>query len=71
MSGIELGKVLRTTHPGLPVVLTSGYSDVLAQEGPHGFELVHKPYSVDDLSRVLRDIVAMSRAGRADADVAA
>jgi hypothetical protein len=36
------------------VVLTSGYSHVLAQEGRHGFELLHKPYSVDTLTRILR-----------------
>ena len=53
MSGIELGQTVRERHPGLPVVLTSGYSHVLAQEGRHGFELVQKPYATGDLSRVL------------------
>jgi hypothetical protein len=37
------------------VVLTSGYSHVLAQDGRHGFELLHKPYSVESLTRILRD----------------
>ena len=54
MNGIELGKAIRERYPTLPVVLTSGYSNVLAQDGTHGFELLHKPYSVDQLSRVLR-----------------
>ncbi|CAO3410130.1 PAS domain-containing protein [Azospirillum largimobile] len=54
MSGIELGREIRQRFPGLPVVLTSGYSHVLAEEGRHGFELLHKPYAVDDVSRVLR-----------------
>ena len=54
MSGIELGQEIRRRHPELPVVLTSGYSHVLAQNGTYGFELLHKPYSVEDLSRVLR-----------------
>jgi PAS domain S-box-containing protein len=53
MSGIELGQELRRRYPGLPVVLTSGYSHVLAEEGRHGFELLHKPYSADELSRVV------------------
>jgi PAS domain S-box-containing protein len=53
MNGIELGKVIRDRYPTLPVVLTSGYSNVLAQDGTHGFELLHKPYSVEQLSRVL------------------
>jgi PAS domain S-box-containing protein len=54
MSGIELGREIRRRHPNLPVVLTSGYSHVLAEEGRHGFELLHKPYAVEDVSRVLR-----------------
>ena len=54
MSGIELGNEVRRLYPNLPIILTSGYSHVLAQNGQHGFELLHKPYSVEQLSRVLR-----------------
>ena len=58
MSGIELGQEVRRLYPDLPVVLTSGYSTVLAQNGTHGFELLQKPYSIDELSRVLRKAAA-------------
>jgi PAS domain S-box-containing protein len=54
MSGIDLAKQIRSVHPDLPIVLTSGYSHVLAEEGAHGFELLHKPYSAEQLSSVLR-----------------
>jgi PAS domain S-box-containing protein len=54
MSGIDLGLAVRTRWPQLRVVLTSGYSHVLAQDGRHGFELLHKPYSVESLTRILR-----------------
>jgi DNA-binding NtrC family response regulator len=54
IGGVELGQEIRRRYPGLPVVLTSGYSHVLAEEGRHGFELLHKPYAADELSRVLR-----------------
>ena len=54
MTGIELAQELRRRRPDLRVVLTSGYSHVLAQEGRHGFELLHKPYSVESLTRILR-----------------
>ena len=54
MSGVELGLEIRRRHPGLPVVLTSGYSHVLAEKGRHGFELLQKPYAVEDFSRILR-----------------
>jgi signal transduction histidine kinase/CheY-like chemotaxis protein len=40
IGGIELANRLRERHPDLPVILTSGYSHVLAQDGAHGFDLV-------------------------------
>jgi len=56
IGGIALAEALRSRLPHLPVVLTSGYSHVLAEEGSHGFELLHKPYSAEQLCRVLRRI---------------
>jgi CheY-like chemotaxis protein len=56
MSGIELGQEIRRLRPDLPVILTSGYSSVLAEGGTHGFHLLHKPYSIDELSRTLRTV---------------
>ncbi|WP_019903143.1 PAS domain-containing hybrid sensor histidine kinase/response regulator [Methylobacterium sp. 77] len=57
MNGVELGRIIRVRRPALPVILTSGYSHVLAEDGRHGFELLRKPYAVEDLSRVLRKVV--------------
>ncbi len=57
MNGVELGLEIQRRAPGLPVILTSGYSHVLAQEGSHGFELLQKPYSIEDLTRVLRKAI--------------
>jgi two-component system NtrC family sensor kinase len=37
-------------------VLTSGYSEVLSEQGSYGFELLQKPYSVEQLSRVLHKV---------------
>ena len=54
MNGIEFGNEVRKLWPQLPFVLTSGYSEVLAREGAHKFPLLQKPYSVEDLSRILR-----------------
>ncbi|MHA6722284.1 hybrid sensor histidine kinase/response regulator [Sphingomonas sp. RS2018] len=58
MNGVELGNAIRAGYPALPVVLTSGYSHVLAANGQHGFDLLHKPYSVEQLSGVLRKAAA-------------
>jgi signal transduction histidine kinase/CheY-like chemotaxis protein len=64
MDGIALGQEIRRLHHDLPIVLTSGYSHVLAQNGTYGFELLHKPYSVDQLSRVLRKAAVWRRRKR-------
>ncbi|WP_156678154.1 PAS domain-containing sensor histidine kinase [Sphingomonas profundi] len=57
MGGIELGGEVRRLYPDVPIILTSGYSHVLSQNGQHGFELLHKPYSVEQLSHVLRKAI--------------
>jgi PAS domain S-box-containing protein len=54
MSGLDLGEEIRRRWPGLRVILTSGYSHVLAAEGTRGFDLLHKPYSVEGLTKALR-----------------
>jgi len=53
MGGVELAKRLALTLPNLPVVLASGYSHILSQEGTQGVELLRKPYSANQLSDVL------------------
>ena len=58
MNGVELAGVIRARYPGLPVVLTSGYSNVLAENAHRGFELIQKPYSVESLSRILRKAIS-------------
>ena len=56
LSGIELAQQIRRLRPNLPIVLTSGYSQVLAQQGSYGFELLQKPYSIEQLSRTLHRV---------------
>lgn len=53
MTGLDLAQAIRERGIGVPVVLTTGYSQALSQEGAAGFDLVQKPYSIEDLSRVL------------------
>jgi signal transduction histidine kinase/CheY-like chemotaxis protein len=64
MSGLELAEEIRRRNLDVPVVLTSGYSHVLAQNGEHGFELLHKPYSLEQLSRALRKAIAWQARNR-------
>ena len=58
MNGVELAAIIRERHPHLPVVLTSGYSSVLADNAHQGFELIQKPYSVEALTRMLRKVIS-------------
>jgi two-component system NtrC family sensor kinase len=56
MTGIDLAREIGRRHFGLPVVLTSGYSQALSQNGSDGFNLLQKPYSIEQLSRVLHKV---------------
>ena len=60
MSGLDLAHRLRESRPDLPVVLTTGFSEALSDGGLDGVALLRKPYSVEALTRTLR------QAARAD-----
>ena len=64
MTGIELAQEIRRHYAGLPVVLASGYSHLLSENGSYGFELLQKPYSIEQ-PRVLRRIGRRRKAKRA------
>lgn len=64
MSSIDLAQEIRRLYFDLPVLLASGYSHVLAQNGTDGFELLHKPYSIEQLSRLLRKVANWQRRRR-------
>ncbi len=68
MNGVELAREIRRRRPGLPVVLTSGYSHVLAEESDHGFELLQKPYSAEQLSRILQRVTVHPARGAVPPD---
>ncbi|WP_250454819.1 PAS domain S-box protein [Caballeronia sp. ATUFL_M2_KS44] len=57
MNGVELGSEVRKRYPDLPVILASGYSHVVSQGLNHDFQLLQKPYSIDELARALRNAI--------------
>ena len=61
IGGVDLGHRIHARWPRIPVILTTGYSDALAADARHGFPLLRKPYSVDELSRVLQDAMRNRR----------
>jgi CheY-like chemotaxis protein len=52
-SGLELARELRSRLPDLRIVLTTGYADAVANMRRGEFELILKPYGVDELYRAL------------------
>ena len=76
MNGIDFAMEVRRLYDGLPVVLTSGYSPVqveqdiggylLVDDGTPGFEFLHKPYSIEQLSRALFKAAAAAGLGEGD-----
>ena len=53
MSGLELAERLARDRPGLPVVLTTGYSDEIARSGTGGRPVILKPYRLEALAEAI------------------
>jgi signal transduction histidine kinase/ActR/RegA family two-component response regulator len=62
MSGIDLADVLRRRHPGLPVLLTTGYSDSIPDPQRDSVHFISKPYRLQDLERALREVAGAQAA---------
>ncbi|MHC1651773.1 ATP-binding protein [Stenotrophomonas maltophilia] len=54
-NGLELARNVRCQFPDLPIILTSGYSELLARDPGHGFTLLRKPYSLKQLAAVMTE----------------
>ena len=57
MSGLELAEALAERRPDLPVILTTGYSDEIAQSGTGGRPVVLKPYRLETLAGALDQVL--------------
>jgi CheY-like chemotaxis protein len=65
IDGLKLLKVIKSNYPNLPVVLITGYgSDTVAQEAKSQMAAAYleKPFSVEDLTKVLAQIHASTPA---------
>ncbi|MGA3397781.1 MAG: PAS domain S-box protein [Acetobacteraceae bacterium] len=74
MTGLDLAKTVRSRLPNLPILLISGYNDVVARNGAE-FPVLRKPVPYEELRRIIclcldraakaRDAVAGNAAGSA------
>ena len=53
MGGMDLAREISRRRPGLPVVLTTGFSEAAAQAREQGFRLLMKPYRIHALGAAL------------------
>jgi len=58
MGGLALAHELQRLRPQLPVILTSGYSDAIAEGGHQGFAFLAKPYSAEQVCQMLAMVLA-------------
>jgi signal transduction histidine kinase len=58
MSGLELASHLAELRPGLPIILTTGYSDEIARSGAGGRPVILKPYRPETLAAVINQALA-------------
>ena len=73
MSGWEVVSSLRTMHPRMPIVVSSGHEAGLALSDPRGIpdaQFLTKPYRLKELNAVLAEVLAINRAGTAKSDSA-
>ncbi len=73
MTGVELSKHIRQAEPNMPIILATGYADLLAGDDP-GLPRLSKPYRRNELETMLAavtgkqtaaNIVSISSAKRA------
>jgi DNA-binding NtrC family response regulator len=60
MNGLALAREIKMRYPALPVVLTSGYSDVV-RVAESEFVILRKPFQVAALERTMRDALQRGR----------
>jgi CheY-like chemotaxis protein len=59
MRGTELAQRARERHPDLPVLLMTGFSSGVVKTPP-GYQLLHKPYTRDELARAIGKVLGGS-----------
>ncbi|HYE49628.1 MAG TPA: ATP-binding protein, partial [Azospirillaceae bacterium] len=59
LSGVDLAREARRLRPALPVVLTTGYSEEVAQA--EGVRVLGKPYRIEEIVRTLDAALAEAR----------
>jgi DNA-binding LytR/AlgR family response regulator len=59
MDGVQLAEIMKKEFPTIPILLTSGYSDVATHAVISRFHVIRKPYRLEELEMWLRKLLAI------------
>jgi PAS domain S-box-containing protein len=58
VAGVDLARIVRGSHSGIPILLTTGYSERAQEAVSEGFHVLQKPYGLQTLSNAIRELQA-------------
>jgi two-component system NtrC family sensor kinase len=64
VAGLDLARIVRSSHPNIPILLTTGYSQKAQEAVREGFLIVRKPYDLQSLFKAIRELRAKSALAR-------
>jgi signal transduction histidine kinase len=59
MVGLELAETMKNEFPDIPILLTSGYTDVASDAVTRGFQVIRKPYRMEELGMWLQRLLGI------------
>ena len=60
MDGLQLARHIRQARPALPILLTTGYTNSEFGQGMQGYEVLQKPYSIEQLATAMQRLAALA-----------
>ena len=58
MSGVQFARAVRTDFPGIPILLSTGYSDAAGTAEREGARIISKPYDPDRVIALVGQLIA-------------
>jgi len=57
MNGLQLAEIIKGEFPDMPILLTSGHSDIAADAAAKGFPVIRKPYRMEEVGMWLQKLL--------------
>ncbi len=61
MSGVQFARLLRSDYPALPVLLATGFSDMVDAAKAEGIQIVTKPYDPDVVIATIANLISETK----------